>query len=65
MASHIEVYEREDGDWGWRLFAGNNEIVAYGEGYTRKPDAERGAADALNAASEASADSGQTPEGGE
>jgi uncharacterized protein YegP (UPF0339 family) len=28
-------------DWGWRLKAGNGEIVASGEGHTRPADAER------------------------
>lgn len=30
-----------DGRWYWRLRAGNHEIVAQGEGYTRKRGAER------------------------
>ena len=29
----FEVYENESGEFGWRLKAYNNEIVASGEGY--------------------------------
>lgn len=29
--------------WGWHAKAGNGEIVAQGEGYTRREDAERSA----------------------
>lgn len=53
----VEFYESgEDADlegvssqWRWRVLAGNNEIVASGEGYTRKADAERGFEDAAEA----------------
>jgi len=56
--SRIETYEDEAGEWRWRLVAGNGEVVAHGEGYTRREDAQRGAADALNAAAEASDNDG-------
>jgi len=39
----LEVYEGVDGEWYWRRIAGNGEIVAEGEGYTRKADATEGA----------------------
>jgi hypothetical protein len=49
---HVEFYQEtvtphqdeETGlrDWRWRVKAGNGEIVASGEGYTRREDAERG-----------------------
>lgn len=47
MARPVEfkIYQRLDGDWAWRLVAGNSEIVAGGEGYTRRADALRGARD--------------------
>jgi uncharacterized protein YegP (UPF0339 family) len=31
--SRFEVYEVEDGKWGWRLIARNGEILATGDGY--------------------------------
>lgn len=34
------VYQAPDG-WRWRLVAGNGEVVASGEAYTRKADAVR------------------------
>lgn len=40
----FEIYEDIDGEWRWRLVADNGEIVAQSEGYSRKEDAERGAA---------------------
>lgn len=39
---HVTVFKAKDG-WRWRAQAGNNEIVAQGEAYTRKEDAERAA----------------------
>lgn len=39
----IEVYERQDEQWGWRLRAGNGEIVAVdgGQGFRDAHDAAR------------------------
>lgn len=37
----FDVYQAADGDWHWRLVAGNGEIMATGEGYTRRRDAVR------------------------
>lgn len=42
-------------DWRWRLKAGNGEIVASGEGYTRREDALRGFRDMVKSAIEAEA----------
>ena len=46
MSAHVEFYqeesnEGEEGQWRWRVKAGNGEIVATGEGHTRKEDARR------------------------
>lgn len=41
----FEIYRRADGDYGWRLRATNNEIVATGEGYATKAGAREGIAD--------------------
>lgn len=38
-----EVYERGDGDWGFRVKAANHEIIAGGEGYEDASGAERAA----------------------
>lgn len=46
MTDAIEVYEREDGRYGFRVKAGNNEIVAASQGYNTEGGARRGA-DAL------------------
>lgn len=58
MSSTYEVYEDESDppQWRWRLKAANGEVVAQSESYTRKVDAERGAADAANASKEAMED---------
>ncbi len=34
----FEVYKDDAGEWRWRLVAGNNEIIASGEGYRDKRD---------------------------
>lgn len=39
-----QVYQRRDGDWGWRRLSANNNITATsGEGYTTLSGAERAA----------------------
>lgn len=38
----LTVVVHGDG-WGWHAKAGNGEIIAQGEGYTRRADAERAA----------------------
>ena len=41
--SQVEIYSVVgQSDWRWRVRADNGEIVASGEGYTRREDAERG-----------------------
>lgn len=46
MNATVEFYDTSDSsearDWRWRLKAANGEIVASGEGYTKKSDAMRG-----------------------
>jgi hypothetical protein len=39
----FEVYESRDGNFRWRLKAGNGEIVAISEGYTTRYSAKRSA----------------------
>ena len=42
--AQAEVYEDNEGNYRWRLVAGNGEIVATGaEGYERKAEAEASA----------------------
>jgi uncharacterized protein YegP (UPF0339 family) len=39
---HPEIYTADNGEFGWRVQDGNNQIVATGhETYTRAADAER------------------------
>ena len=54
MAARFEVFEDAAGEYRWRLVAGNEEVVAQSEGYTRRHDAQRDADDARDAAVEAS-----------
>lgn len=44
---NLSIYQDTQGGWRWRLRSPNGEIVADGESYTRKVDAERGWMDAL------------------
>lgn len=40
---HPEIYQAANGEYGWRVQDGNNQIIATGhETYTRSEDAERG-----------------------
>lgn len=48
MGPDGEVLRTGGEQWRWRLRAGNGEIVATGESYTRKQDARRAIADLLN-----------------
>lgn len=50
--SEIQVFRGEDG-WYWHLKAGNGEILAASESYTRKVDAHRGAREFVAAVFEA------------
>jgi uncharacterized protein YegP (UPF0339 family) len=50
VTARFEVYEDNAQAWRWRLVAGNGEIVATSEAYTRKADARRGARTARSAA---------------
>jgi uncharacterized protein YegP (UPF0339 family) len=44
MRARFETYRRDDGQFGWRLLAGNAEPIAGPvEGFTREADAERAA----------------------
>lgn len=43
--ARFEHYRTRDGGYGFRLRAGNGEIVAGSEAYTRKTDAVRGQVD--------------------
>lgn len=53
-SSHFETFRRADGDFGWRLVAGNGKKVATsGEGFTRLEDAVRAIDDMLDAARDA------------
>ena len=33
-----EIYKTADGQWYWRIRAGNNEIISSGEGYEHRAD---------------------------
>jgi uncharacterized protein YegP (UPF0339 family) len=46
----FETFQGADGQWYWRLVAGNGETVATGEGHTRPEDATRAARTAGRAA---------------
>lgn len=39
----LEVFKDRRGEWRWRLVAGNGEIQAQSEGYSRRWSATRGA----------------------
>ena len=39
MTDYAEVYRDDNGEWRWRVKAGNHETVASGEGYHDKRDA--------------------------
>jgi len=42
FTDRVVVYRRADGDWGWKLLARNNRIIATsGEGYTRRTQARK------------------------
>lgn len=41
-APRFQVYQNRKGEHCWRLKAANGEIVASGEGYTRRGDVTRG-----------------------
>lgn len=50
--SYFEVYQDKDGEWRYRLKAGNHEIIAASEGYKTKQGAMNGIESlALNAMS--------------
>jgi uncharacterized protein YegP (UPF0339 family) len=58
MSAHVDFYqdesnEGEEGQWRWRLKAGNGEIVAAGEGHRDKTDARRAFLDMRDAVNEA------------
>jgi len=52
----VEIYQHffpvdgneDDAEWGWRLKAGNGEIVATGEGHRDPQDAERAVRGVIN-----------------
>lgn len=45
MTDAIEVYERADGDWGYRIKGANGAVMAQSEGYANAFNANRGAQD--------------------
>ncbi|UNK70230.1 YegP family protein [Microbacterium sp. H1-D42] len=42
MAGKFELYTDKDGDWRFRLKAGNGEVIATGQGYASKSSALNG-----------------------
>ena len=53
--AHFETYPQQTvladqlpANYGWRLQDANGEIIATGEGYTRRQDAERGARNVMS-----------------
>lgn len=38
----FEIYKDRKGEFRWRLRAGNNEVIATGEGYTTKAACQNG-----------------------
>ena len=40
---YTEIFQDERGGWRWRRKAGNHEVIATSESYTRREDAERSA----------------------
>ena len=52
--ARYELFKDDAGEWRWRLLAANSEIVATGESYTTKEDAERGVMAAARASAQAS-----------
>jgi uncharacterized protein YegP (UPF0339 family) len=51
--ANAKVYKDDEGMWRFRVQAANGEIVAIGESYARKADAQRGLRDAVAAFVEA------------
>jgi uncharacterized protein YegP (UPF0339 family) len=49
-ATTVELFQDRYGDWRFRAKAGNGEIIAASEGYSRKDSAKRGARRAFPAA---------------
>lgn len=43
MSDKTIIYQDRYGAWRWRRVAPNGEIIAVGEGHTRRADAERSA----------------------
>ncbi|MBW1641032.1 MULTISPECIES: YegP family protein [Microbacterium] len=42
MAGKFELYQSSNGEWRFRLKAGNGEVIATGEGYASKSGAVNG-----------------------
>lgn len=42
MAGKFELYQSSNGEWRFRLKAGNGQIIATGEGYSSKAAAQNG-----------------------
>jgi uncharacterized protein YegP (UPF0339 family) len=50
VAAEVEVYEREDGNWDWRLTASNGLVLGGSQqGYTERNDAVEGLGRAVDA----------------
>ncbi|MBX3193179.1 MAG: YegP family protein [Labilithrix sp.] len=55
VTPHFEIFKGKNGQYYFRLVAGNEQIVLASEGYTRKASAEKGVASVIaNGADEAS-----------
>jgi len=38
----FEIYKDKKGEYRWKLLAGNNQVIAIGEGYTSKDGCKNG-----------------------
>jgi len=47
--NYVQIYRSRDGQWRFRVKSRNHEVVAQGEGYTRRSSARRGASRAFPA----------------
>jgi len=53
MAGKFEIYQGSNGDYRFRLKAGNGEIIATSQGYASKASAKNGVASVQNNAADA------------
>jgi uncharacterized protein YegP (UPF0339 family) len=61
----VEVHQRSDGKWAWRLVAPNGRIIATdgGQGYENRVDCERIAADVVGGHYDQNPENVDGPEG--